>query len=193
MHWVIVLVAAVAFASWLLIHVWTAIRPGLFVRKVTIAFGDSSVEFEPNWDDIQIAHKLWIELSTRKLGLPFDEEHDVVVEVYDSWYEFFKITRDLLKDVPAEKIRRNASTRALVQISMRVLNEGLRPHLTQWQARFRRWYEGRLEADKEKDTAPQEIQKGYPHYTELVASLKEVNRKLVLWAADLNQLAAPDR
>ena len=54
--------------------------------------------------DQEIAYKIWVELSTRKIGIPFEKEYDIIIEIYDSWYEFFKITRDLLKEIPVNKI-----------------------------------------------------------------------------------------
>ena len=48
--------------------------------------------------------ELWVELNTRKIGLEFDQENDVIVEVYDSWYEYFRVARELIKDLPIEKI-----------------------------------------------------------------------------------------
>jgi hypothetical protein len=55
----------------------------------------------------------------------------------------------------------------------------IRPHLTEWQARFRRWYE--REGDKEADAAvaPQDIQRRYPRYEELKADMEKVNQRLM--------------
>ena len=39
-----------------------------------------------------------MELSTRKIAIPFDIENDVIDEVYDSWYNFFSTARELLKE-----------------------------------------------------------------------------------------------
>ncbi len=72
-------------------------------------------------------------------GLKIDPDDDVTNEIYNSWYEFFVVTRKLVKDDPAVKVRQD-STRKIIQLSIKVLNIGLRPHLTKWQARFRRWY-----------------------------------------------------
>jgi hypothetical protein len=76
-------------------------------------------------------------LSTRKIGLQIDLKQDVIVEIYDSWHNFFTITRELIKDIPVSKVQA-PSTRKIITLSVNLLNEGLRPHLTTWQARFRR-------------------------------------------------------
>ena len=70
-----------------------------------------------------------------------------------------------------------------------VLNRGLRPHLTKWQARFRRWYEQAVDDPANKDKTPQEIQREYPHYQDLVANLKECNSEFVEYAYWLRAIA----
>src|SRR3989442_1125827 len=51
--------------------------------------GIGGVKIRPSYEDMQIAHRAWAELVTRKAALLFDEENDVIVEVYDSWYQLF--------------------------------------------------------------------------------------------------------
>jgi len=100
------------------------------IDEAVIGIGDQKVKIKPNYQDMQIAYKLWVELSTRKIGLEIDLENDVIKEIYKSWYEFFKLTRELIKEIPVSKIRKDESTKELVRIAIEVLNEGLRPHLT---------------------------------------------------------------
>ncbi len=119
--------------------------------------------------------------------MPFDDEYDTIVEIYDSWHELFGTLRELTKTVPAHRLATCPDTRRLVQIMLQVLNKGLRPHLTKWQAKFRRWYE--QESEKNPGDAPQEIQKRYPEYGSLVADLKEVNNGVVTYANWLRYLA----
>ena len=117
------------------------------IDGASIGIGKNIVTIKPNVDDMQIAYKIWVELSTRKIGLEIDFEHDVIEEIYDSWYEFFSVTRELIKNIPISKIRRDSSTKELVTLSIAILNEGVRPHLTKWQARFRRWYKAEVAKD----------------------------------------------
>lgn len=145
------------------------------------------VKIKPSYDDIQVAHEAWVELATRKAGLPFDEEHDVIVEIYNSWYELFREMRSLTKQIPAEKIRDSEYTRELVRLLVDALNMGLRPHLTKWQAKFRRWYSHELEKDKDK--TPQQIQKMYPEYRALVDDLREVNKQLISYTKFIKAIA----
>ena len=144
---------------------------------------------KPNTQDMQVAYKLWIELSTRKIGLPIDPDNDVVTEIYDSWYEFFQITRDLIKEVPVAKVRRNRSTRDLVRVAMDVLNVGMRPHLTKWQARFRQWHAAQLQVASNRDKPPQDLQREFPSYDELITDMQAVNIALISYRGIMGHLA----
>src|SRR5689334_17490848 len=82
----IVIVAALVVWRW-----WAG---GLSFRsfeidQAEIGVGQHKLRFKPNVTDRQVAYAVWVELSTRKIGLPIDVEHDVIVEIYDSWYTFF--------------------------------------------------------------------------------------------------------
>lgn len=162
--------------------------PQLEISEAELGIGSHKLTLKPNHADAQIAYQLWVEVSTRKIGLPIDLEHDVIAEVYDSWYEFFKVTRELIKSLPATKVRRSQSTQDLVHIAVEVLNEGLRPHLTTWQARFRRWYERALSQDSTVESAPQDVQKRFPEYDELVNDLLVVNQRLIHYRTVLKTL-----
>lgn len=142
------------------------------------------INIKPNHQTIQIAYKLWVELNTRKLGLPIDLENDVIEEIYNSWHEFFKITRELIKEIPAQYAL-NKDTKQLITIATDVLNKGVRPHLTKWQARFRKWCEIQRTSSDNGGLSPQELQKLFNCaednycYEKLTNDLLEVNKKLI--------------
>ena len=160
-------------------------KNSMYIDEVELGIGtNSKVKIKFSREDREIAYKLWVEMSTRKIILPFDEENDVIVEVYDSWYSFFGIARGLLKDIPVEKLN---SSKQLIFVTDRVLNKCLRPHLTKWQARFRKWYN--LQLDSNSDLTPQEIQYTYPHYNELVNELKAINKNIDYYGEVLKKLA----
>ena len=150
-----------------------------------VGIGDHKISFKPNDTDRQIAYSIWVELSTRKIGLEIDRETDVVNEVYDSWYAFFGITRDLIKSLPVSKVRQDG-TRKIIDLSIDVLNVGIRPHLDRWQAKFRRWYEA--EEKTHPDKSPQEIQALYPEYEALMNDLVSVNKKLMIYREKMDDL-----
>ena len=153
------------------------------IEEATIGIGSSSVTIKYDGRIKEIAYKIWIELITRKIGIKFDENHDVITEVYDSWYEAFKVIRNLLEEIPAERI---SEAKGLVDLTTNVLNHGLRPHLTKWQARFRAWYSKAVE--KSTNLSPQEIQKDYPEYQLLVDDLKKTNDIMIGYANELKRL-----
>jgi hypothetical protein len=149
--------------------------------------GSGKVTFKPNLTDRQVAYSIWVELSTRKIGLEIDFEHDVVAEVFGSWYEFFGVTRELVKTIPLQKVRHD-STQKVIQLSIKVLNIGLRPLLTKWQARFRRWYERELNEAGSLTVAPQDIQKRFPQWEELKADMTRVNEHLIKYREKMHSL-----
>ncbi len=161
------------------------------IDKAEVGLGSGKISFKPNLKDQEIAYKIWVELSTRKIGLPIDLKHDVVQEIYDSWHNFFSITRELIKDIPVSKVK-NKSTQQIIRLSIDVLNEGLRPHLTSWQARFRHWYENELEKKAEDDIDPQYIQAKYPNFKDLEKDLLVVNAKLIRYREKMRELILGD-
>jgi hypothetical protein len=155
--------------------------------KLNVQLGNvGSVELRPNNEDIQIAHRIWTELVTRKAAQIIDTEHDVIVEIYDSWYALFGRVRQLISDIPGNMLRKEKSTQELVRIATQTLNSGLRPHLTRWQARFRHWYATCPAALKEK--SPQDCQKNFPEYALLIDDLKRVNAQLIQYAGELEKI-----
>jgi len=159
------------------------------IDEAEIGIGNQKVKIKPNYQDMQIAYKLWVEISTRKIGLKIDLDNDVITEIYNSWYEFFKLTRELIKDIPVSKIRKDESTKELVRIAIEVLNEGMRPHLTKWQARYRKWYNTEIEKEENRNLSPQDIQKKYPEYENLTTEMIQINQKLIEYKRMLRQLA----
>ena len=165
------------------------------IDQAEIGVGNSKFRFKPNVTDRQVAYAIWVELSTRKIGLPIDLDHDVISEIYDSWYNYFSVTRDLIKSIPATQVKRG-STQAIIRLSIEVLNEGLRPHLTRWQARFRSWYNRELkryEVDSGTDVLdPQQIQAAFPQYDELKTDLERVNNALIRYRSKMRELVMKD-
>ncbi|MBB4634201.1 hypothetical protein [Longimicrobium terrae] len=156
-------------------------RDAFEIDEAELGVGSQKLVLRANREDVRVAYQLWVELSTRKIGLPIDYDDDVIVEIYDSWYHFFGITRELIKDIPPSKLRSGESIQALIQLSIDVLNEGMRPHLTRWQARFRRWYDRELSNPDNILVEPQELQKRFPRYDELTDDMDLVNARLMYY------------
>lgn len=152
----------------IIVGVWIIYRN----RKRTKFIGISdinafSVTIKVNMKNIDIAYMMFVQLRTRKIGVKFDEEYDVISEVYDSWYSAFQAIRELLMSV-----RPTPNNKELIDVGNKVLNIGMRPHLTKWQAKFRKWYTLELEKEENNKVTPQELQKKYPEYDQLIADLK---------------------
>lgn len=154
------------------------------IKDFDLGIGNSMIKLSYNKKDQEVAYKLWVELSTRKIGIPFDDENDVIAQVYDSWYDFFKIARDTLKEIPPERIPYSNN---LINLTEQVLNEGLRPHLTKWQARFRTWYEN--ESNITDSLSPQELQKRFPDIDQLVSDLKNTNNHMIEYKRLMKEIA----
>ncbi|HEY4788382.1 MAG TPA: hypothetical protein VIH57_20155 [Bacteroidales bacterium] len=192
-HWS---VFAIAFLASLLFLYFKLIHPlgknrlsNLKIDQVELGIGDQKISLSPNYKDRQIAHKLWAELNTRKIGIEIDFENDVIVELYNSWFAFFQITRELIKEISVENIKSKKGNVEFVDLAIDVLNKGLRPHLTKWQARFRRWYENEINQPETKLLSPQEIQKRFPAYMELIGDMKEVNSRLIYYKTQLRKMS----
>lgn len=151
------------------------------IKIKTITVNGIAIDIECNNSVKKLADEVWIELATRKIALPFDEENDVIVEIYDSWYKTFSQFREILKRVP---IKDSDNVEKLSKIILAALNDILRSHLTKWQARFRKWYD----KHKDDDGDPQDIQKKYPQYKELVNDLKSVNNEMVKLTNQLDKI-----
>lgn len=188
---VIVGIGLIVFAIILVYMIYKSLK--YFFRKrykivdMNISIANiGNISIEKNKDISKIAHKAWVEIMTRKVGLLFEEDKDVIVEVYNSWYSLFGIIRDLLKEIEPRK--KDKDLEKLENILVKTLNYGLRPHLTKWQAKYRRWYNQEIEKDINNQLSPQEIQKKYKKYDELIADLKETNKQMVQFAEELKKL-----
>ena len=156
----------------------------IVVDEANLGIGQNTIKLKFNRKDQEIAYKLWVELNTRKIGLEIEKDHDVIVEIYNSWYSFFGIARELLKEMPCEKLEYSET---LVVLTIEVLNIGLRPHLTQWQAKFRKWYD--IECKNNEKLSPQEIQKQYPEYDLLLSDLIKTNEKMIYYRNLMKEIA----
>ncbi len=186
-NWLSIIIVIVGVVA--IVYLWNicpkyVFKKNIMVNEVTLGIGSNTVALKYNKKDQEIAYKLWVELGTRKIGLMFEPEYDVLTEVYDSWYAFFSISRELLKEIPAERLQYSSQ---LITLTENVLNKGLRPHLTMWQAKYRKWYASNEEKYDEK--TPQEIQKKFPQYEELEKDLIETNKRMIEYKELMEKIA----
>jgi len=184
------IISFLASIIFLIIHFFKSYNPTTIT--INAPFGLGTYEFnraELTDKELDIAWKLYVQLTTRKAAIPIDPDHDIISEVYDSWYELFKSTREYLLELSAKDIEGNENAQQIVKLSLDVLNKGLRPHLTEWQGKYRRWYEKALDNPKYENLSPQEIQKKYPDYDQLIKSIQEVNTNLIKYADELKKFS----
>lgn len=165
------------------------LRSKLFVGETNVKIKTPVFEYQNkiirSQENLYVANRIYIELVTRKAAIPFDEENDVIKEIYDSWYSLFTSIRNEIKTLPSEFLNNHKSSNELIDLTTKILNDGLRPHLTIHQARFRKWYKEELEKESSKGKSPQEIQINYPNYLELIGSMKDVNSTLKEFSNEL--------
>ncbi len=145
-----------------------------------------SVGIERNEATLHIANRIYTELVTRKAALLFDPANDHVLQVYDSLYVLFQTIRKELKEIPGGYLRDYPDSQKLLELGISILNDGLRPHLTQHQARFRSWYNHAIL--EQPQLAPQALQQQYPNYEALVKDLQTANQQINEWANQLKKL-----
>ena len=146
--WVVMPILTIALVVWLY-----KFRKNYSVHEMNVVISAKpkmTFKVKRNTENLYIANRIYLELITRKVALPFDENDDVISEVYDSWYELFKIIRNEIKNVPGEYLISHNTTEELIGLTIRILNEGLRNHLTKYQARYRRWYKTESEKPENK-------------------------------------------
>lgn len=141
-----------------------------------------------NTENLYIANRIYIELTTRKAAIPIDDNEDVIEEVYNSWYKLFGIIRDEIKQLPGEYLKDHDPTKALLGLTSKILNDGLRPHLTEYQAKYRNWLKVEKEKEINKNKTPQELQREYPDFQALISSMKNVNTVLIQYSKELDKL-----
>lgn len=113
--WLFAIVLILAFLYFL----WIRRKSNMELVNLKFSLGNiGEFELKPNFEDSQIAHKIWTELETRKAGQKIDLEKDIIVEIYDSWYSFFQVVRESITQIPIQKYQHNESTKkmALSQI-----------------------------------------------------------------------------
>jgi len=162
-----------------------------FLQEMSLEIGGKpkvSFKVQRNDENLYIANRIYMELMTRKAAIMIDENDDVIEEVYDSWYKLFCVIREEIKSLPGKYLKKHDPSAALVGLTRRILNEALRPHLTRYQAKFRKWYDYAKKQPENIMRSPQEVQRKYPFYDELISSMKEVNMILIDYANELDKL-----
>ena len=135
----------------------------------------------------EIAYKLWVDINTRAIGVKIDFDQDIIYTINKSYYESFKGTRELLKEMPVNKLCSDSDD--LVNLIVRFLNEVMRPYLTKWGIKYNKWYETEINKEDNNTLSPVDIQKKYEYYNELVADLQALNNRVMAYSDNLQEIA----
>jgi hypothetical protein len=136
----------------------------------------------------QLAYTFFMDMTNRKVALSIDWENDTLSDVYASWKTFFDNSVALLKHFPVEQA---VEARAVIQLLQEVLHQVLRPHLTRWQAAYRRWHETNNTRKEFRSLRPQEVQRHYPQFTALRSDFDTTQTKVSEYARKLEDLIYP--
>ena len=136
----------------------------------------------------QLAYTFFMEITNRKVALSIDWNNDTLSDVYISWKTFFDNSVSLLKNFPVEHA---ADARPVIKLIQEVLHEVLRPHLTRWQAAYRRWYETNSEGKRFRKLPPQEIQKHFPQFAALRSDFEATQTRVSGYVRKLERLIFP--
>jgi hypothetical protein len=126
--------------------------------------------------------ELYVELTTRKLALDFNEETDCIYEVYNSWFKFFGWCREQMKKIAREDgsmFYRDYNNEAykFYKYAMEIM----RPHIERYSYDFRSYWENYAVAEGENvwtlGKPYKDHQCGYRFYKEIVADIKSINKK----------------
>lgn len=137
-----------------------------------------------------VAFRVWWEITTRKIALELEFERDVLIEVYDSWFAAFELIRQHAMPLPVAKQSPESETaKRVMWLCESLLNSHMRPHLTRWQAKFRAWHAEQQTATGKPSSTPQELQRRFPEYEQMLEDLTEARRGIVLIQAELKEIA----
>lgn len=191
--WVLLIFTFLFFIiRWIIIYYRNnkSIDKDIIPIKIKYKIGGAEIEYQivRNYQNVEIAHKIYIELITRKAAIEIKKDKDVVVEVYNSWYSLFQITRDELKSINGKLLKDNQTSKELTRLLTDILNKGLRPHLTEYQAKFQKWYNEEKAEETNKGKTPQQIQQNFDNFDKLMDSIIEVNHLLIEYSKQLTRI-----
>lgn len=165
-------------------------RKSLYVTEVDfevgVGIGKQNIKLVYDDKDKQIAYQLWVEICTRKIGVEWNDDTDIVIELFNSWHDFFGIARNLIKDIPVRSYMNISNEENIVDLSIKMLNNVLRPTLTKWHAGFIKWYNTQINTD---DRIPQEIQRSYKDYDQMIKEIKDLYHSMSYYINALYKIA----
>jgi hypothetical protein len=120
------------------------------IKKITVAFEfplspiKLSADWEPGEQEREAAWEMYVELVTRVAVVELPTDRGLVREALSSYYSLFATTREILKKYGPKVARpQGKGSTSFGQLAIVILNELLRPFLTEWHPALQDWETGR--------------------------------------------------
>ena len=153
------------------------------IDKIQLGLSGPSIDFKCNKDSRCVAYKIWVECVTRVVGVPIDLRVDIIRNINNSYYDFFKEMRKLLKEI--EVVESNMD-KQIVTLTVEFLNTVIRPYTTARGVKFNKWYD---EASINNKKDPVSIQQMYPEYDKLIIDLLKTNQYIQKYIEEMYNIA----
>ncbi len=138
--------------------------------------------------------KLYVELTTRKLAIDFNEETDCIYEIYNSWFKFFNWCREQMKEMASEysdiipiinkasRVHYSLTETEKKYVKMYNLYlecmEIMRLHLEKYSYNFIVWWESACCNGSNYPILPdKDFQRGNKSYKKIIEDIKSINKK----------------
>jgi hypothetical protein len=145
------------------------------LTEVEVSFLGLKGKWVADVDQQHAAWELYVELLTRIATQPFVADQGLLREALNSLYALFPETRRILKLYgPSIAVTRNESDISFADIAIRVLNDILRPLLSEWHPRLQAH-----ESQRPSSTSPIDHERAWPHYDQLRNDAEAARLKLV--------------
>lgn len=152
------------------------------VVNVEFPFGVGKIDILADEPQQLAAWKLYVEFVTRITVQALDDDKGLIREAFTSIYKMFDITRDVLKE-GGPRIAHSKNSIGIVSIKM--LNQGLRPFLTTWHPILKDY-----EDKRPAEVGALEHEMAWEHYTKVRAELKALQADLGVFVAGLATIAS---
>lgn len=144
--------------------------------KSRLPFLNIEADFIPNVTEKIAAWEIYVELATRITLINLKEDFGSLREVLTSMYNFFKVTREILKKhgpevgKPKELKKKEIS---LGMIAIDILNQVLRPFMSKWHILLSEYEELKVQS-----ISSIKYEKEWEMNKQFRSELKEIQRKL---------------
>ncbi|HTA98139.1 MAG TPA: hypothetical protein VK730_10920 [Solirubrobacteraceae bacterium] len=161
------------------------------IKKITVAFEfplspiKLSADWEPGEHEREAAWEMYVELATRVTVVELPADRGLVREALNSYYSLFATTREILKKYGPKVARpQGKGSTSFGQLAIVILNELLRPFLSEWHPALQDWETRRGEQESSLSH-----ERSWKHHGEIRDALERTRVQLELYASYLAEVA----